>query len=292
MTNAQPRLSVVLPARNAADEIVGQLEALASQRWTQTWEVVVVDNGSEDRTREIAESYSARLRLRVVDASTRYGAAFAYNRGVEAAEAPAIAFCDADDEVAAGWVAAMGDALAEHDLVACVSDTSKLNEPWLAETREPQPPGRLSRAPFPPYAPYSGAGGLGIRRDVHERLGGFDEAMRELFDLDYCLRAHALGIELRLVPGALMHYRYRSGLRAIFAQARRYAEQMAIVQLRHENRSERPTTRKPWLLRGWKPIVCALGSAHRRGGRAKLAWLLGWQAGRYLGSARHRFLAL
>jgi glycosyltransferase involved in cell wall biosynthesis len=292
MASLQPKLTVVIPARDAAGQIERQLDALAEQAWHEPWEVVVVDNGSRDRTRAVAERYADRLTLRIVDASTRPGQAFALNRGVEAARSEAVAFCDADDEVAPGWVAAMGDALSRSDLVACVSDVSKLNEAWVTGTREPQPPGGLSRAPFPPYAPYTGSGGLGVRRRTHDALGGFDESMPVLFDLDYCLKAHAAGIELRRVPGALMHYRYRSDLRGIFRQARLYAEQMVLVQRRHEDRAARRPTRKPWLLRGWMPVLRTLPLVHRRAGRAKLAWSLGWQLGRYVGSARYRYPAL
>jgi glycosyltransferase involved in cell wall biosynthesis len=291
MSNAQPKLTVVIPARNAAAEIGGQLEALAAQEWSEPWEVVVVDNGSQDRTTEVAESYRDRLPgLLIVDASARAGQAFALNEGVRAASSERIAFCDADDEVAPGWVAAMGEALARYDFVACRSDASKLNEPWVEATREGQPQGRLSTTSFAPYAPYTGSAGLGVQRSVHDALGGFDESMLALFDLDYCLRAYERGIELRLVPDALLHYRYRTEFRAIFRQARFYAEHMALVQRRHEDRSARPRT--PWLLRGWKPILRALPSVHRRAGRAKLAWHLGWQVGRFVGSARYRVLAL
>ena len=152
-------------------------------------------------------------------------------------------------------------------------------------------PGELSRVSFPPYATYAGSGGLGLRRDVHERLGGFDEDMPALFDVDLCLRAHAAGIELVLVHDALLHYRYRSEWRKVFRQARIYAEQMALVQRRHEDRDARPAGRRPWLLRGWKPVLACLASVHRRGSRTKLAWLLGWQLGRYVGSVRYRVLA-
>ena len=251
----------------------------------------MVDNGSKDRTREVVQSYSDRIPgLRIVDASARVGQAFALNEGVRAASSECITFCDADDEVAPGWVAAMGEALARYEFVAGRSDASKLNESWVEETREGQPPGGLSTTSFAPYAPYTGSGGLGVRRGVHEGLGGFDESMRALFDLDYCLRAYERGIELRFVPEALMHYRYRSGLRETFRQASFYAEHMALVQRRHEDRSARPRT--PWLLRGWRPILRDLASVHRRAGRAKLAWHLGWQVGRFVGSARYRVLAL
>jgi glycosyltransferase involved in cell wall biosynthesis len=285
-------LSVVIAALDAAGDIPGQLEALARQEWSQPWEVVVADNGSSDATVAVVERYRDRLpALRVVDASDRRGQAHALNVGVREARGAAIVFCDADDEVAPGWVKAMGEALAYSDFVACRSDAAKLNEPWVVATREAQPAGALSRVSFPPFAPYAGSGGLGVRRAVHELLGGFDESMPALFDVDYCLRARERGIELELVPDALLHYRYRSGWRSTFRQARLYAEQMALVQRRHEDRSQRPRGRRPWLLRGWKPILAALASAHRRAGRAKLAWLLGWQVGRYVGSVRFRVLA-
>jgi glycosyltransferase involved in cell wall biosynthesis len=292
MSEPKPKLSVVVPARDAASVIADQLEALAAQQWSDPWEVIVADNGSTDSTRDVVEGFRARLpALHIVDASERTGQAYALNAGVRAARADCIAFCDADDEVAPGWVAAMGEALARHDLVACRADVSRLNPPWVAEARDAPPTDRLATVSFPPHAPYAGSGGLGVRSGVHERLGGFDESMPALFDVDYCLRAYAQGIELVFVPEALLHYRYRAGLRATFAQARIYAEQMALVQRRHERPADRPRRRRPWLLRGWKPVARCLLSAHRRGSRAKLAWLLGWQLGRYLGSVRYRVLA-
>jgi glycosyltransferase involved in cell wall biosynthesis len=285
-------LSVIVPVLNAADVVSGQLEALARQQWARPWEVVVAENGSTDSTVDVVEAYRDRLpALRVVDASGRRGQAHALNVGARAALAEGLVFCDADDEVAPGWVAAMGEALAEHDFVACRSEAGKLNEPWIEETREAQPAGALSTVPFPPFAPYAGSGGLGVRRSVHELLGGFDESMPALFDVDFCLRAQASGIELVLVPTALLHYRYRAGWGATFNQARVYAEQMALVQRRHEDKSAAPRNRRPWLVRGWKPIASSLVSLHRPSSRAKLAWQLGWQLGRYVGSVKHRVLA-
>jgi glycosyltransferase involved in cell wall biosynthesis len=96
-------LSVVIPARNAADTIGVQLESLVRQRFDRPWEVVVVDNGSTDGTRAAVESFADRLPgLRIVDASERQGIGYARNRGVEAACGRLIAYCDADDAVSEG----------------------------------------------------------------------------------------------------------------------------------------------------------------------------------------------
>lgn len=279
-----------MPCLDAAATVAAQLDALARQECSQPWEVVIVDNGSRDATLAIVERYRSRLpALQIVDASDRRGQAHALNAGVRAARGEAVVFCDADDEVAPGWLAAMGEALARHEFVACRGDAEKLNESWLRETREPQPPGRLATVPFPPYSPYAGSGALGVRKQVHERFGGFDESMTVLFDVDYCIRLQLAGIALRLVPEAVMHYRYRERWRHIFDQARRYAEAGALLQKRYGTPA---TPIWKWPLKHWRPVAGALARAHRRGDRAKLAWLLGWQVGRYRGSVRHKVLAI
>jgi glycosyltransferase involved in cell wall biosynthesis len=287
----QPKLTVVIPARNAAATIGAQLDALAAQEWSEPWEVVVVDNGSTDGTAAVVETYRGRLpSLRVV-VEPRRGQARALNTGVRAAAADAVAFCDADDEVAAGWVSAMGEALAGHPLVACSADDEKLNDGWQRAARAAPEPGRLATVLFLPHIPYAGSGGLGVQREVHRDLGGFDESMAALFDVDYCIRAYREGHELRLVEEAVIHYRYRLSWRGIFDQAKLYGRLNAYLQHKHADIALRPSGLR-WLLGGWKPIVRALPRVRSRSGRAKLAWLLGWQLGRYAGSLRYRVLAL
>lgn len=288
-----PALSVVIPALDAEDTIAGQLEALARQAWAQPWEVVVADNGSSDGTVAVVRTYESRLpRLRVVDASQKRGAAYALNVGVQAAAGKAVVFCDADDEVGEGWVAAVGDALGEHEFVASRQDHEKLNEPWLAESRDRVLTESLPQLWFPPHLPHGGSGGLGIRKELHERIGGFDESLPVLYDTDYCIRAQLQGATLSLVRDAVVHYRFRQGFLPIFRQARAYAVQGTLLQKRYADRDAVLPRHRFWLLRGWKPILAVLPRVHRPQGRARLGWLLGWQAGRYLGGLKHRVRAV
>lgn len=285
-------VSVVLACRNAEATLAAQLEALARQAYDEPWELLLVDNGSTDGTLAVAERFRDRLPLRVVDASARPGQAHALNAGVREARAPAVLFCDADDEVADGWLAALSGALAEHQLAAGRHDVEALNAPWLREAREPVFVAGLPRLAFPPYLPHATSSALGLRKELHEELGGFDETMDVLFDTDLTLRAQLAGHAIHEVPEAVVRYRYRETLGGTFRQARSYAAAMALLQRRYVPAGARVPGRRTWLVEGWKPVVVGLSRAGTRAGRIRLGWLLGWQAGRYAGSFRYRVLAV
>jgi GT2 family glycosyltransferase len=285
------KLSVVITALDAADTIGDQLDALAAQRWSEPWEVVVADNGSSDETVAVVESYVDRLpALRVVDASDRRGIAHGFNVGAAAARGEYLAFCGADDEVGSGWLAALGSALERHEVVGSPGEATKLNEPWVLESRDPTP--RLERAWFPPYLEHASTLGLGIRRELFERIGGFDESFHSLEDADLCFRAQLAGAKLVLADDAVVHYRYRTQLGDIFRQAEAYAEGFAHLQRRYQPREIRFHDAWKWPLRHWRPILRDLPRVRDRGGRARLAWLLGWQLGRVRGSIKYRVLAI
>lgn len=287
-----PVVSVVLACRNAEATLAAQLEALARQGFAEPWELMLVDNGSSDGTLAVADRFAERLPLRVVDASERAGQAFALNAGVRAAGAERIVFCDADDEVADGWLAALAGALAEHELVAGRHDVEALNAPAFRASREPAFVHGLPTLPFPPFVPHATSSALGLTRRLHDELGGFDETMDVLFDTDLSVRAQLAGHAIHEVPEAVVRYRYRDTLGGTFRQARSYAAAMALLQCRYVPAGARAPGRRTWLVEGWQPVLGALPRAGTAAGRARLAWLLGWQAGRYAGSVRYRVLAV
>lgn len=287
-----PTLSVVLPCRNGAATIADQLEALAGQEYAEPWELVIVDNGSTDETPAIIEHYRDRIaNLRVVDASARAGVPYARNRGVEEAVGELIAFCDADDVVTPGWLAAMGAALARDEFVAARPEYETLNPTWVYEGWDPPPEDGLRVHRFPPYLKYAGGGCLGVRRAVHDDVGGFDDSLTSCEDDDYCFRAQLAGHDLVPAPDAVVHIRLRTRARELFAQARWYAEGEAQLQRKFGNEGRRPKLWK-WPLLHWGAIARSLARAGSRSGRVRLVWLLGFQFGRYRGSIVHRVLAI
>jgi glycosyltransferase involved in cell wall biosynthesis len=289
MTSADIRLSVVIPCYNAAETIPFQLEALAGQHWSHPWEVVISDNGSTDESVAVVNRYRDRLpNLRVVDASDRRGEAHARNVGVNAAHGEAIAFCDADDEVAPGWVAGMGQALSRHDFVACRIDVQKLNAPWTPGLPRGPQDDDVQKLWYPPYLLHAGGGTLGFKRSLCHGIGGFDESLPVLPDTDFCLRMQLAGVQLRFVPEAVVHVRYRRTYGGLFRQARRWAYYNVLMFKRYR---PKPATRELWrwkkYLSEWTQLILRFPQTHTKRGRA--AWVkdLGWYLGQLAGCLKH-----
>ncbi|MCW2998680.1 MAG: glycosyl transferase family 2 [Solirubrobacterales bacterium] len=106
-------VSVIVPARNAAQTLPATLAALAAQRFAEPYEVVVVDNGSSDATGTIAREAGVS-----VVAGPGHGPGPARMAGVAIARYDLLAFTDADCAPEPGWLAAGVAALrAGHVLV-------------------------------------------------------------------------------------------------------------------------------------------------------------------------------
>jgi glycosyltransferase involved in cell wall biosynthesis len=292
---APPRLSVILPCRNGAATLPTQLEALARQSWDGSWELVVSDNGSTDDSVEVIERYRDRLPgLRIVDSSRQAGLGSALNVGVAAARGESVTFVNDDDEVADGWLAAMGAALERHELVAGSLEVDKLNEPWTIEVRgRPQADGLVEWG-FADYLPFAFCPTIGLRRRLHEAIGGFDEAMVPAAeDMDYCWRLQQAGAQFSFVPEAVTHYRFRHSLGEIFHQGLSYGEGHAVAYKKHRSRGL-PRARRPLLrgLRSWAGLVKRLLLVRRRAQLALFVWHAGLRLGLVRGSIKHRVVFL
>src|SRR5690242_11425167 len=85
-------ISVIVPAYNASATIGRTLEALSRQNCFQTYEVIVVDDGSHDKTAEIVRSFASAKYIRQDNA----GPASARNHGARLAQGEYLAFTDSD----------------------------------------------------------------------------------------------------------------------------------------------------------------------------------------------------
>ncbi len=287
------KLSVIIPCFNAADTIAVQLEALAKQQWSEPWEVIVSDNGSTDESVAIVEQYKEKLpNLRIVDSSDQRGAAHARNVGARAATGSALAFCDADDEVASSWLASMGEALSKYDFVGCRMEYNKLNEPWMLKYRTShRQVDALPEQRYPPYLPYTPSSALGIKRSVHEAIGGFDTTVPQLEDIDYCWRIQVAGTELHFVPEAVVHYRYRSTIGGLFHQARLWGKFSIFLYKRYRPLGMPKLSWKTGV-KEWVRLLKRFPHVLSEEKRTAWLWIFAWRVGRLQGCINYRVLAL
>jgi glycosyltransferase involved in cell wall biosynthesis len=107
-----PHFSVIIPVWNGEQELGHCLDALQAQMLAQDrFEVIVVDNGSEDRTREIARAYDF---VTLVE-ERRPGSYAARNKGLSVARGKYVAFTDADCRPYPDWLSNAYDILQEYD---------------------------------------------------------------------------------------------------------------------------------------------------------------------------------
>jgi GT2 family glycosyltransferase len=288
-----PTISVVLPTRNGAETIARQLEALARQSYEDPWELLVADNGSTDETRQVAESFRGRIpELQVVDAAGKPGVPYACNVAFDAARSDLLAICNDDDEVDEGWLAAIRRALSDHDIVAGRMEHDRLNEAWVVAVRGRPQEDRLLYWSFGTHLPFGGGATLGVRRPLHERIGGFDEAMTPAGeDMDYCWRAQYAGAELRFAPEAVTHYAFRHRLGEIFGQGRSYGKGNVLVYRKHRPLGL-PPVRWQTAIRAWLEIVRNGLLAFDKVRRGRFVWYLGWRIGMLEYSLKYRTLLL
>ena len=222
-----PMISVVIPVRNGMPLLEEQLRALAAQQCDEPWEVIVSDNGSNDGSLEFARDWAAtRPNVHVVDASGLAGASAARNAGVDVARGDLLAFCDADDVVLAGWLAACAEALKSADLVAGRFDF------WSLNLIPPAPPVRAATRQLG-FLPAGLGANLAVRRHPFEEVGGFDETCIPGEDIDLCWRLQLRGFTFAEAPAAVVAKRARSDFHSVFVQAYAYGKCVPLLHKRY-----------------------------------------------------------
>lgn len=209
-----PRVSVVIPTYNAGGRLAVAIASLQAQTLT-AWEVIVVDDGSTDDTAQYLETLRGQLgdRLRVVRQANG-GSAAARNRGIDIARAPIIAFLDADDRYLG--TTGLGDRL---ERLTRDRNLGGIQGGWICEdeaTGQQTPVHPWEVAPeldleaWLRWKPVR-LGALMIRKTWLERVGGFDESLRQSHDVDLMLRLAIAGCRVAWLQAPVVAYRLHGG---------------------------------------------------------------------------------
>lgn len=177
-----PRISVIIPVRNDAARLAVCLRSLREQLYpSQRWELIVVDNGSTDTSREVARQWGATV---LCFPGLTVGAL--RNRGVAASSGDILAFVDADHELPPDWLHHGLAALEAEEGVAAVGAPCDvpMHATWVQRCWGVHRLRRRGRH----ITRWLGAGNLFVRREAFVRAGGFREDLVAAEDVDLCLR--------------------------------------------------------------------------------------------------------
>lgn len=190
----RPRFSIITAAYNAEATILDSVSSNLSQRFDDGFEVIVVDDGSTDRTAELlAGIVDARLTVVTLDANR--GRAAARNAAIAVAHGEYLVPCDADDRSRPGrLIAHAGSVRADPDAAAHFGNI------WAVA-----PSGDARHWPVMPATPNDvdhafGRGRMGVahgasafRADWFAGVGGYDETIAIAEDFDLFARGWTTG---------------------------------------------------------------------------------------------------
>ena len=222
-------ISIIIPALNEERMIGRCLDSLARLAFArERFEVILVDNGSRDKTIAIAESFKDQLNLRILR-QTGIRISGLRNLGARAAQGDTLAFLDADCLPASDWLDRIL-ALAASDGAGVLGAHYLLPEDstWVGRTwhiyQEAPKAGEVSHIP---------AGDLIMRREDFLRLGGFDESIQTNEDYELCERARAAGMRVRAFPEiGVVHLGTAQSLRVFFRKQAWHGTHVIKVFLR------------------------------------------------------------
>jgi glycosyltransferase involved in cell wall biosynthesis len=184
-------ISVIMPVYNG-EAFVGQaIESVLCQPY-RPLELIVVDDGSTDRTAALVQRFGDNLRYGY---QANRGPAAARNHGLRLAAGEFVAFLDADDLWAADKLAVQLPQLMGAAVDIAVAQTQFICDDGdqLHLLGEPCPQLLLGAALF--------------RRSVFEQVGIFDESLWYCDDWDWFMRARELNIALQTDPAVVLYYR-------------------------------------------------------------------------------------
>jgi len=240
--------SVIIPFKNAERTLERCLQSLMAQSYA-SFEVVLVDNNSTDRSPELAESYARRyggkLQIRVLRES-RPGPSEARNTGVRNAAGRYLAFTDSDCVAHPDWLREAIEAFDEPKVGAVAGNIEGYTPSNVVDAFH----GLFTLRGLKETRIFSAftldTGGfattnLVVRRDVFEQVGEFDPllgANRDVCaeDHDLCARIYKAGFSIKTIQRGTIYHIHRADLRATWRQARLFGIGHSILLDRHFQR--------------------------------------------------------
>lgn len=273
------KISVIIPSFNAAHWVPRAIRSVLGQARAAD-EIIVIDDGSTDDTKAACAPFSPGVKyLRRENG----GLAAARNTGLAAAAGEWFLSLDADDILYPQALAELAGKAAACDAGVVYGFALQRREP-ATETRLHSLPYAVGEPPAPAKAafwwtPIATAGCALVRRDVNDKIGGFDESFRQVEDAEYWLRcgvttpfAHCdqIVLDKTYSPGSLgqqqtrsIWYRMQLQLK-FFLWCRERGIDSSFLETSSARIIDHALTRA-WRQDAWELLGPILGQARREG---------------------------
>jgi len=228
-----PKVSIVVCAYNAESTMDACLESLQSLRYP-AYEVVVVDDGSNDRTGAIADQYDA---VHVVHQENK-GLSAARNVGIAHSRGDIVAFTDSDCVADPDWLYYLVATFISSGLPAVGGpNLPPPEDSFVASCVASSPGGPLHVLLNDEEAEHIPGCNMAFRREVLEEISGFDPIYRAAGDdVDLCWRLQERGHRIGFSPAAMVWHFRRNTVQAYIGQQRGYGKAEALLYFRHPHR--------------------------------------------------------
>lgn len=287
MSGALPAVSVVVPVLNGEETIRDCLVALLRMDYpANRREIVVVDNGSTDRTGEIVRAFPVRYLAEPVR-----GLSHARNRGVEATSADVVAFTDCDCFASTRWLSDLVEGLGEDGAAAATGEVVAYPPATPAERYMAIRKPLYSQWTTDGARPWFQLGNAALRREVFDRVGLFDPRFSWACEnIDFSWRFFRAGFELRRCARAIVFHRHRMTGKSLLRQYYGYGHDQAVLRRKYDGELEWGWRRE---LDAWRDLGSSVWEAARPSGdrtyaRYDILLKLGQRAGFLKGSLATR----
>jgi cellulose synthase/poly-beta-1,6-N-acetylglucosamine synthase-like glycosyltransferase len=266
----KPFISVVIPVRDGESTIGECIDAILATDYPEDRrEILVVDNGSTDATAAVIRSRPVRYLH-----EERPGVSNARNRGISESGGEILAFVDADCIVEPQWLTEIASAFQDPDVGCVAGDLKHMPPRTAAERQVVRMLGDWQRFAFTSNPPYAITANASYRRDVLERIGGFDPQMTRAQDVELGLRFHERsGRRLGYAERATVRHRNRTTQLGFFRQQLGWAYGAGLVGAKFEALGGDPV--RPPRAREIGKVLRGLGTVAWLGvrGRGRREWI-------------------
>lgn len=226
-------ISIVIPALNAERTLADCLAGLKGQTAPpDSFEVIVADDGSTDRTRAVAQEHGAR----VVSQSHR-GPGAARNLGAQHARGEVLLFLDADSVPDKNWVAAMVAPFADPTIMGVSGEKKTRQKSLVAQLVQLEYDFKYERIASHSSIDFVDSSTAGYRRETFLANGGFDTGLLEAEDTEFSFRLALRGCRMVLVRDAIVYHKHPVSLFEYWRRKHEYARWRVIVYERYPRKA-------------------------------------------------------